>query len=136
MRAIRFYAVGGLGIGVQLSVLWLLHGPAGLNVPWATAIAVEAVLLHNFFWHERFTWHDRPAAGLVERGERLMRFHLTNGAISLAGNLALTPLLTEWGVHYLAANGLAIVVCGLVNYLAGEHFVFREAGPWRRDEPR
>ena len=71
MRFWRFNAVGVLGFAVQLAVLALLvHG--GVHYLAATAIAVEAAILHNFLWHERWTWADRPGRGRARAG-RLLR---------------------------------------------------------------
>ena len=61
IRWVKFNAVGGVGILVQLGILTLLRSGLGVNYLLATAIAVEATVLHNFFWHERFTWADRAA---------------------------------------------------------------------------
>lgn len=54
-RWLKFNAVGGIGIGVQLVVLAGLKSGLELNYLLATAVAVEVAVLHNFFWHERFT---------------------------------------------------------------------------------
>jgi putative flippase GtrA len=124
-RSFRFYAVGAIGIGVQLAALWLLRGQMGLHYLVATALAVETALLHNYVWHERWTWADRPA-GLPERVRRLFRFHVSNGLLSLAGNLLLMRLLVgTLGMHYLAANVLSIAAVAIANFLASEYFVFR-----------
>jgi len=126
VRAVRFYAVGGLGIAVQLAVVWLLRDGAGINLSLATALAVETALLHNFAWHECWTWKDRQASW-SERLGRLLRFHASNGLISLAGNLILMKVLHDGlGVHYLIANATSIVICSVVNYFASEYFVFRQ----------
>ena len=57
----RFNAVGVLGFVVQLGVLGLCAHALHWDYLLATALAVEAALLHNFFWHERYTWADRTA---------------------------------------------------------------------------
>lgn len=113
----RFNAVGALGAVVQLAALGLLRGWLGLDLATATALAVEAAILHNYFWHRRWTWPDR-------RGS-LLRFHLTNGAISLPGNVALTAAFTSLGLHYAASNALAIAACAAANFLAAHVWAFR-----------
>ena len=57
-RWMKFNLVGGVGIAVQLLMLWLLT-LCGVGYMLATALAVESAVLHNFVWHERFTWIDR-----------------------------------------------------------------------------
>lgn len=127
-RAGRFYLVGALGLGVQLGALWAFRGL--LNTPYllAAALAVELAVLHNFLWHERWTWADRtPAAGCAGR---LWRFHLSNGFLPLAVNLALMRLLAgEMGMHYLAAGTLGVAVCAVLNFSAAEWFVYRRRRP-------
>jgi putative flippase GtrA len=121
VRWLKFNAVGAVGIGVQLAVLTLLKSALGLNYLLATALAVEAAVLHNFFWHERFTWADRPTK---DRLKRLLRFNLTTGLFSLAGNLAFTKLLVGLGIHYLAANAMSIALCSLINFALNDRLVF------------
>jgi putative flippase GtrA len=59
VRWCKFNLVGGIGIGVQFAVLFLVKGVLHFNYMAATAIAVETALVHNFVWHEQFTWADR-----------------------------------------------------------------------------
>jgi putative flippase GtrA len=56
-----FNIVGLIGIGVQLVMLVVLKGWLGIHYLAATVLAVEAAILHNFIWHERWTWVDRTA---------------------------------------------------------------------------
>ena len=124
-RRLAFVTVGTLGLGVQLSVLHLLTSWSGLDYRAGTILAVEVALLHNFLWHERWTWADRitPFRGAV--GRRLARFHLANGLISIAGNVLLTTVLvTVFALHYLAANLLAVAGCVVLNFLAADRLVF------------
>lgn len=125
-RWAAFNGVGAIGIGVQLGVLALLVRVLGVDYLWATAAAVEVTVLHNFVWHERWTWRDRPPGSSGALVARLGRFHLLNGAVSLAGNLMLMRVLT--GSHHvdpIAANIAAILCCSIVNFAASELLVFR-----------
>jgi putative flippase GtrA len=127
-RWIRFNGVGALGVGVQLAVLgWLVRG-TDVHYLLATAIAVEAAVLHNFVWHERWTWRDRRSPSVPSLVMRLARFHLLNGTISMAGNLALMRALAGSGqLDPVAANIIAILVCSIVNFAASETMVFKRA---------
>lgn len=127
MRWLKFNAVASLGIGVQLAVLGTLKNGFHLNYLLATALAVEAAVVHNFLWHERYTWADRVKPSWRKSLPRLLRFNLTNGGVSIAGNLALMKLMVDLGhLNYLVANGVAIVLCSLANFLVSEHWVFEE----------
>ena len=132
-RWLRFNAAGLLGIGLQLAVLTALVRGAGFAVPLATALAVESAVLHNFFWHERVTWRRRTAKDRKGILRRIARFHLSNGLVSIVGNVVLTHWLTGWRVPLVAANLMAIVACSLVNFAASEWFVFAPAPPSRRE---
>jgi putative flippase GtrA len=125
-RWLKFNGVGLLGVGVQLSTLAFLRGGLGLNYLVATVLAVEAAVLHNFTWHERWTWVDRTKLLRARLAGRLVRFHLANGLISVCGNLALMWLLvSRLQLNYVAANVLSIGACSLLNFYASETFVFQ-----------
>ena len=125
VRWLKFNFVGGVGIGVQLAALSIFRELLHFNYLLATVLAVEAAVLHNFLWHERFTWADRPAPRFTRSLIRLIRFNATNGAVSILGNLLLMRLLVgKVGLNYVIANLLAISVCALVNFLVSDRFVF------------
>lgn len=122
-----FNAVGVLGFVLQVAVLFALKRGLSVNYLAATAIAVEVAVLHNFVWHEHFTWADVVARFRHGVLRRLLRFHLANGLISVLGNLGFSWVLVEslrW--PYLVANIASVVVCSLVNFLAGDRLVFRD----------
>ena len=126
VRWLKFNAVGAGGIVVQLAALAVLKSAVQMNYLTATALAVEAAILHNFFWHERWTWADRTRSLPAGRAGRLVRFHLTSGAVSILGNLALMEALAgRMHVPYLAANAIAIALCSVLNFLAADRLVFR-----------
>ena len=102
---LRFNAVGLLGIGVQLVALTFFKSVLHLHYLVATALAVEAAVLHNFAWHEGWTWRDRAGMETHTRSGRLLRFHVTVGLVSILGNLILMRLLVgSMRLPYLAAS--------------------------------
>jgi putative flippase GtrA len=132
-RWLRFNAVGALGMVVQFACFGLLFTLLQINYMSATALAVEAALLHNFVWHERFTWKGRaarvkPRAGGLPReaAMRLLRFHAGNGLVSILGNVALMRALVG-GMHlnHFLATGISIATCSLLNFAVSEWFVYR-----------
>lgn len=123
IRWLKFNFVGGIGIGVQLAVLTALKSGLHFNYLLATVLAVEAAVIHNFLWHERFTWKDREKTtpSLV----RFIKFNLSNGLLSILGNLGLMKLLVGvFRLNYIAANLAAITLCSLANFLISDRFVF------------
>ncbi|MGA9039331.1 MAG: GtrA family protein [Terriglobales bacterium] len=123
VRWLKFNAVGGIGIGVQLLVLAALKTGLHFDYLLATALAVEAAVVHNFLWHERFTWADRGrGAGYT----RFLKFNLTTGLFSIAGNILLMKLLAGvLAIQLLVANGIAITICSIFNFAMSDRFVFR-----------
>jgi putative flippase GtrA len=124
-RWLTFNGVGLAGAGVQLGLLALLTRRGGMPAGWATVVAVEAALLHNFLWHQRVTWHGAAMAGSMFG--RLVRFHALNGIVSLVGNAAITLALSGAGVNVLLANVLAILSCSLLNFFLSDRLVFRRS---------
>ncbi|HEV2214318.1 MAG TPA: GtrA family protein [Terracidiphilus sp.] len=119
----RFNLVGVLGMVLQLVTLALLNRTSGGHFLLATAAAVELTLLHNFVWHLHYTWLDR--VDQLSVSNQLVRFHLSNGLVSLAGNLLLMRILVqEARIPILPANLLAILACSLVNFTLGHCWVF------------
>ena len=118
-----FNAVGLAGFVVQIGAIALLtrhfHCPAFA----ATAIALELAALQNFLGHSRWTWSDRPAAGLRGWLRRYGRYQAAKTA-SLAANLAITTLLIHTGLPAEIANTAAVLACAIPNYLVSERLVF------------
>ena len=124
-RWLKFNFVGAIGIGVQFATLLLLKGVFHFNYLAATAIAVEAAVVHNFVWHEQFTWSDRVRSCWRRSIPRFVRFNLTIGALWTLGNLALMRVMVGYGrMNYLVANAIAIALCALANFMVSERWVF------------
>jgi putative flippase GtrA len=133
-RWLKFNFVGAIGIVVQFAALFFLKTLLHIDYLIATAFAVEAAVVHNFVWHEQFTWVDRIGSGRLApswrgSGLRLLRFNVTTGAVSIVGNLALMKVLVGIGhVNYILANALAVAFCSVANFLVSETWVFQEPG--------
>lgn len=127
-RWLKFNFVGGIGIGVQFAALFVLKGLFHMDYLAATAIAVEAAVVHNFVWHEQFTWADRISVSWKGSAQRFLRFNLTTGAVSIVGNLALMRLMVgEVHMNYLVSNAIAITACSVANFLVSDGWVFEKA---------
>ena len=122
---LKFNLVGGMGIGVQLIVLTGLKFGLHIDYLLATALAVEAAVVHNFIWHERFTWSERGSKNVALR---FLKFNLTAGTFSILGNILLMALFVHLGrMNYLLANLATIAVCSLGNFLVSDRLVFQAA---------
>src|SRR4051795_361705 len=108
-RWIIFNVVGLAGLVVQLAVVALLVRVFEFHYLIATALGVESAVLHNFIWHQRWTWRDRLTHSGRSTATRLLHFHLLNGAVSFAGNIGLTAFCSgALGLDALVSNVIAI----------------------------
>ena len=124
-RFARFTLVGLLGVALQLSLLALLTKHFRMPPVTATVLAVEITLLHNFLWHERFTWRDRRFKNFRQRALRLWRFQLGNGLVSLLGNTSLTYCLVErLDAPPLPSALVSIALCSLANFALADRWVY------------
>ena len=123
LRYWKFNLVGAMGMVVQLAALALINCCMPGHYLYATAAAIELALLHNFVWHLRFTWRDRRDGSALLT--QLVRFHLSNGLVSMLGNLAMMRMLVH-GAHMplLAANTIAIMCCSIANFYLGNNWAF------------
>lgn len=123
-RFLRFNLVGLFGIVTQLTTLTVLNHVFPHHYLLTSTFAVEFTLLHNFAWHLHYTW---PQTKITRREAlaQLLRFHLSNGLLSLFGNLALMRVFVH-SAHtpVVLANALTIACCGLANFLLAHHWVF------------
>lgn len=119
----KFNLVGAMGMVVQLGALAAISRLASSHYLFASAAAVELAVLHNFVWHLHFTWRDRRDDSLVL--SQLVRFHFSNGLVSMLGNLVLMRILVQGArVPLLIANCIAILCCSIVNFGLGNDWVF------------
>lgn len=128
VRWFKFNLVGAIGIGVQLGILVLLTRAWHFGYLLATAMAVEAAVLHNFVWHENFTWVNKNSRRLSDALGRLWWFHATNGVLSIGGNLLLMRLLVgQFHIPPIPANLLTISGCSVANFVVCDKWVFRDS---------
>ena len=119
----KFNLVGAVGMVVQLAVLAVLNRCVPGHYLLASAAAIEITLLHNFVWHLHYTWRDRRDNSALMT--QLLRFHLSNGLVSMLGNLALMRVLVQQAhMPVLIANAIAILCCSIVNFWLGDGWAF------------
>jgi len=124
MRWLKFNAVGAIGAALQLALLALFVHVVGMHYLLATALSVEATILHNFVWHRRWTWADRRGS-YGAAGAALARFNLTNGLVSISGNLLSVYLMTGlWRIDPVVANLVSITAGSLANLFLSDRIVF------------
>jgi len=139
-RAASFAVVGASGVGVNLGILWYLHGQLALHDLVAVPIAVEVSILWNFLWNDLITFRDRRHDHVLQR---MAKFNAVS-LIAMGLNVTTYALLQRgFGLHYLLAEALAIVVAFSANYLGNlrwtyggeDRFRLRGALRRRKDDP-
>jgi putative flippase GtrA len=111
------------GYALQATALGLLAA-AGWPYLAATAVAVEAAVLHNFYWHDGWTWHDRRQSPR-SWAARLMKYHVTTALTSIAGNIVITAGLVELAdTPVVLANLAAVASMAAINFVAADRWIF------------
>jgi putative flippase GtrA len=123
-----FNLIGSGGFVLQVATIALLTRAGGWHYGVATIVAVELAILHNFVWHCRYTWADRPATPR-DRLRQLPRYQLAK-TLSLFANVAITAwLVTTTGLAVELASLAAVLSLSVVNFLVSDRLVFA-ARPW------
>ena len=123
---IKFNVVGLLGFALQTGTLFVLtRATPRVGYLAATAMAVELAVLNNFFWHQRWTWNDRPSLTKHQTLRRLAKFNVTTGMVSIVGNLILMSLLVgRFGLPVVGANILTVIACSLLSFFLADRIAF------------
>lgn len=127
---LRFNVVGVIGFALQFGALFFLtHSAHPVNYLAATAAAVELAILNNFIWHQRWTWRDRPSSTKGETLRRLAKFNITNGAVSMTGNLVFMSILVgRLGLPIAGANIASVAACSICNFFLADRIAFHVEG--------
>ncbi|HEY7292133.1 MAG TPA: GtrA family protein [Vicinamibacterales bacterium] len=128
---VKFGAVGAMGFVVQVAVLAALTSLAGWTWLPATVVSVEFAILHNFLWHERWTWAHRGDSTLrgsstAATWRRFVKFNTGTAVTSMAGNVALMAVfigVCRFGT--MASNVAAVATVSAANFLLADRWVFR-----------
>jgi putative flippase GtrA len=122
IRFLKFAIAGTSGFIVQIATMAVLISLLDVHYVIATVIAVEAAILANFAWHQRWTFRDRSGAWL----DRLIQFNVLNAMTSIAGTIFLTAFFVEtMGVHPVLANIASVAGLSLINFVGADRLVFR-----------
>ncbi|HBB89905.1 MAG TPA: hypothetical protein DC047_20060 [Blastocatellia bacterium] len=126
---IKFNVVGVFGFALQVGALFVLtHSSHPISYLMATALAVELAILNNFFWHQLWTWRDRPSLTVNETLRRLAKFNITTGLVSIVGNLVFMSILVgRLGIAIVLANLISVLTCSLLNFILADRLAFKVA---------
>jgi len=124
VRFVRFSIAGATGFAAQIAIVGVLANLLGIYYLAATAIAVEAAIVINFLWHERWTWRDRTgSSGALPR---FLKFNALTAATSIIGSVAITGILVEYFTFSpMLANVISVIVLSVINFVGADSLVFR-----------
>ncbi len=126
LRATKFGIVGLSGVAVNMLVLWLLKEKTPAPLWLAGGSAIELSILNNFFWNYHWTFGDRQASTLNAWWRALLKYHVAVSLAALTNFFVLWLLHERFGMHYLIANALGILIGFASNYLFSNHWVFKD----------
>jgi putative flippase GtrA len=121
-RALKFAVVGGAGIVINTSALYVFSRWARLPLVLASVLAVELAAIGNYLLNDTWTF--------AVRSPSIRRFAKFNAAalLGLALNVLSVWLLTGLGLYFLAADLIGIAAGFAANYALSVRWVWgREA---------
>lgn len=123
-RAIKFSIVGGIGVLVNMSILYLLTEFFNVLYIISSIFAIELSILTNFLLNDIWTWSERKKKKFYQR---LTQYHITAGTTAFVANWLLLIFLTEViGIYYLISNLIGIGVGMLSNFILNDIWTFRQ----------
>jgi len=124
IRFLLFTLIGGLGLVVNLAVLWISLNPLGFGFAVSQAVATFVAMTSNFFLNNQFTYRDLRLRG-VDLLRGLLVFYLICGLGAIANVGVASYVFAENRVWWLA--GVAGAMIGAV-----WNFAMSSAFTWKR----
>jgi len=116
VKLVQFGAIGILGVGVHLALLYLTLTVLGAGFAAAQATAVIGAMTFNFALNNRFTYRDRQLKGSAWVGG-LLSFYLVC-SIGAIGNVGIGSLVYEQFHGWWMAGIAGAIVGSVWNYVA------------------
>jgi len=116
VKLVQFGAVGVLGVGVHLALLYLTLNILGAAFATAQATAVVGAMTFNFALNNRFTYRDQQLKGLAWFGG-LLSFYLVC-SLGAVGNVGIGSLVYEQFHGWWIAGIAGAIVGSVWNYVA------------------
>lgn len=121
----RFLTVGASGLVVNTLLLAFFAEMLGYHYLLAAFAATQGSTLWNYSWTEVWVFGDRPQEKKY-LGQRLVGFFVMNNLFLLLRGPLLALLVSIFGMHYLAANFVTLVV------MTGLRFTFSDKFIWKK----
>jgi putative flippase GtrA len=121
---VRYLFVGGSTFVIDFSLLFLLHGKAGVGLGLATSLAYWTSIVYNFLLNRWWTFsaHDKKD----------LHKHLGTYLVLLAFNYLFTVVFISVASHtinYLLAKAIAVLIQMSWTYFVYKNVIFVAAKP-------
>ena len=116
VKLVQFGAIGSVGVGVHLALLYLLLNAAGAGFSFAQAGAVLGAMTFNFALNNRFTYRDRQLKGLAWV-TGLLSFYLVC-SLGAVANVGIGSLVYDRVPEWWVAGVAGAIVGSVWNYVA------------------
>ena len=121
-HAIKYYAVGGSGVLVNLGILYALTDFAGFWYFASQVIAISVSISSNFLFNRFWTFRDSIED---QRNSVMYVKFLIVSLIGMGIQLGITYLLVEnVAVYYMYAAAIGIAIAGGINYVVNRRWTF------------
>ena len=128
-RGTRYMVVSWVGMLVNTACLYLFKGVLGIPIIPASMMAIEIAIIHNFVWYRNWAWGDRRE----QQRERLpffrqlLLYNVATGLVDLIVNVSILWLLYRvFGVYYLIANIIGMILGPFIKFWLNEKIIFKE----------
>lgn len=117
-RFLRFGVVGFSGLGVDLTVFYILRQIFELGLTRSTILSAEMAIINNFLWNDIWTFRDisRRQTGFGARLKRFLKFNVICLAGVILQALIVNLLYNVLKVNEYLAKLIAIAVVVLWNF--------------------
>ena len=116
VKLVQFGAIGLLGVGVHLALLYLALNMVGASFSTSQAVAVVGAMTFNFALNNKFTYRDRQLKGLAWVGG-LFSFYLVC-SLGAVANVGIGSLVYEQFHGWWIAGIAGAIVGSVWNYVA------------------
>jgi dolichol-phosphate mannosyltransferase len=124
VRFAMFSAIGGLGVGLHMAVLWALFVGLGTDFLFGQIVAALAAMTLNFFLNNALTYRDARLKGFRAMVKGWLSFCVVCG-VGLLANIGVAGFLHDFRNGTWAAAALTGVVVGAVwNYALSSRFTW------------
>lgn len=117
--ALRYVAVGGLTIVLDVLILWILHGIVGINVLISATFSYWLAILFNFTVNRSWTFGSNQ-----HKTTRQVVLYLLLLGCNYVFTIVFIKFFTKHGLNFLTAKAAAVAIQVCWTYLAYRKIIF------------